>query len=347
VKLYQVHTEGGEGLQWTVNDGENQPIKPINEYLQFLKQAGSKPSTIKHHAASLAMFWEYLALRNLKWDLESVNELEASYMSFLEERQPKYTKRTFHQRVSPIQRFCKFHDLPKDRYVIVVHGFELQDDGGPLCISLLENNKPIQPINEYFSYLVKTGEPYSLIKYIAPKLKYFWMFLRYKQEDWRCAIPGDLELFSEYMGERGYRLSPYYMKQVIRWGKRLLSYHRVKGFYDSESASRQREKIIAAVERKQGGITLSGSVSAIIPINKYLSQLKQEGRSDNTLCRYANFLKIFCIYLDTRGMEWSQVKFSDFKEDYKMYLKKKLLLTREREYQFMINMTEKFYKFQE
>jgi integrase len=66
---------GGGERTWTVVDGEQRLVEPVEEYLEYLRMVGRSPNTVKSYARALALWWEFLVVYELEWDAVTVEDL--------------------------------------------------------------------------------------------------------------------------------------------------------------------------------------------------------------------------------------------------------------------------------
>lgn len=59
---------GGEG-SWTVLGRDHRVVGPAEEYLEFLRAQRSSPNTVKSYARALALWWQFLGVFGLDWDV--------------------------------------------------------------------------------------------------------------------------------------------------------------------------------------------------------------------------------------------------------------------------------------
>lgn len=60
---------------WTVLGPDLLPIGPIEDYLEFLRQTGSSPNTVRAYATGLGKWWHFLELRDRSWDTIRLEDL--------------------------------------------------------------------------------------------------------------------------------------------------------------------------------------------------------------------------------------------------------------------------------
>jgi site-specific recombinase XerD len=59
---------------WTVVSDSSSVIEPAEQYLEFGRQTGFKPNTIKAYALGLAQWWTYLEGGGKRWDTVRIND---------------------------------------------------------------------------------------------------------------------------------------------------------------------------------------------------------------------------------------------------------------------------------
>jgi hypothetical protein len=70
---------------WLVLDNEYKPIKPITEFIKYLRSVDKSPFTIKSYAHSLKLYWEFLAYNQIDWVQINIGVL-AKFISWLRTR---------------------------------------------------------------------------------------------------------------------------------------------------------------------------------------------------------------------------------------------------------------------
>jgi site-specific recombinase XerD len=70
---------------WLVLDDEYQAIKPITEFIKYLRNVDKSPYTIKSYAHSLKLYWEFLAYNEIDWIQINIGVL-AKFISWLRTR---------------------------------------------------------------------------------------------------------------------------------------------------------------------------------------------------------------------------------------------------------------------
>ena len=64
---------GGERT-WTVLGRDHRPVAPAEEYLEYLRVQRVSPNTVKSYARALGLWWEYLAVFGLDWDVVTLED---------------------------------------------------------------------------------------------------------------------------------------------------------------------------------------------------------------------------------------------------------------------------------
>ena len=70
---------------WLVLDNEYKPIKPITEFIKYLRNVDKSPCTIKGYAHSLKLYWEFLAANETVWTTINIGIL-AKFVGWLRTR---------------------------------------------------------------------------------------------------------------------------------------------------------------------------------------------------------------------------------------------------------------------
>ncbi|MGC0237470.1 tyrosine-type recombinase/integrase [Arthrobacter sp. SD76] len=73
MRVQSIRLEGEEPT-WTVLGADLLPAREIESYLEFLRQTGASPNTVKAYARGLALWWEFLELRGRSWDVFGVED---------------------------------------------------------------------------------------------------------------------------------------------------------------------------------------------------------------------------------------------------------------------------------
>lgn len=66
-RLQRVDVDGWD-VTWTVLGSDQLPVVEIERYLEFLRQTGRSPNTVKSYARSLGLWWDFLDLLAKRWD---------------------------------------------------------------------------------------------------------------------------------------------------------------------------------------------------------------------------------------------------------------------------------------
>lgn len=64
----------GDTTTWTVVDYQYSVVEPVERYLEFGRQSGFSPNTIKAYARGLAQWWTYLEQQAKRWDAVSIRD---------------------------------------------------------------------------------------------------------------------------------------------------------------------------------------------------------------------------------------------------------------------------------
>lgn len=66
-----------DGRTWTVLGGDWQVVKPVEEYLEFLRNTERSPNTVKSYAHALALWWSFLEDADTDWTSVTLSTLGA------------------------------------------------------------------------------------------------------------------------------------------------------------------------------------------------------------------------------------------------------------------------------
>lgn len=61
---------------WIVLDNNYEPIKPIVEFIKFLRNVDKSPCTLKNYAHSLKLYWDFLLSKDINW-----KEINVSFLA--------------------------------------------------------------------------------------------------------------------------------------------------------------------------------------------------------------------------------------------------------------------------
>lgn len=100
---------------------EHLPLEPVELYLEFLRQTGRSSNTVKSYARALASWWDFLDLRERRWDQIRLEDLTA-FLSWLrtglppnvepiEERPRRVSEATIAARLQGVRSFYRFHQM--------------------------------------------------------------------------------------------------------------------------------------------------------------------------------------------------------------------------------------------
>lgn len=82
MKVEKVSNKSGKIIIYTVIDNEHKEIKPVTEFLKFIKVKNYSPNTIKNYAFDLKYYFEYLDYVDKKYDQITACEL-VEFLNFL------------------------------------------------------------------------------------------------------------------------------------------------------------------------------------------------------------------------------------------------------------------------
>ena len=67
----------GQERTWTVVDDDGGLIGPAEEFLEFTRDQGYSPNSVRAYARALAMWWTFLGLRGQSWESVQLKDLGA------------------------------------------------------------------------------------------------------------------------------------------------------------------------------------------------------------------------------------------------------------------------------
>jgi integrase len=96
-------------------------VGPAEEFLEFLRVQGSSPNTVKSYARALALWWSYLSLFGLAWDVVTLSDL-GGFLAWLRSgdgpqvvpispREPRFSESTVGVRLKAVTSCYRFHEL--------------------------------------------------------------------------------------------------------------------------------------------------------------------------------------------------------------------------------------------
>ncbi len=155
---------GGE-TTWTVLGPDLAVISPAEEFLEYLRVQGSSPNTVKSYARALALWWTYLSLFGLAWDMLTLSDV-GGFLPWLRSgdgpvvvpigpREPRFSESTVSTRLRAVTSFYRFHEL---------NGVSL---GGDLARVALGGRGVYRPMLDHLAR--KTGRRRSVLKVRVPR----------------------------------------------------------------------------------------------------------------------------------------------------------------------------------
>ncbi len=75
MKVQKIIIQNSNKTTWMVLDDDYLPIKPIQQYLNYLESTAKSPNTIRSYAHHLKLYWEYLGDKSLEWDKVGIEDL--------------------------------------------------------------------------------------------------------------------------------------------------------------------------------------------------------------------------------------------------------------------------------
>lgn len=82
MKVQKVSFEGSNKVAWLVIGDDFLPVEPIQDFLEYYRNIGRSPNTIRSYAYHLKLYWDYLNSKDLNWTEVKVTDL-ADFMSWL------------------------------------------------------------------------------------------------------------------------------------------------------------------------------------------------------------------------------------------------------------------------
>jgi site-specific recombinase XerD len=110
----------GGVVTWTVLDEHGRVIGPAEEFLEFLRVQASSPNTVKSYARALALWWSYLAVFGLAWDVVTLSRVggflswlrtgEGPQVTSILPRPSRFSESTISTRLRAVTSCYRFHD---------------------------------------------------------------------------------------------------------------------------------------------------------------------------------------------------------------------------------------------
>ena len=117
-------------------DGAHRVVGPAEEFLEFLRVQGTSPNTVKSYARALALWWTYLGVSGLAWDVLTIADV-GGFLAWLRTgdgplvpsigpRVSRFAESTISTRLRAVTSCYRFHELSGvslgGDLVRVVHG---------------------------------------------------------------------------------------------------------------------------------------------------------------------------------------------------------------------------------
>lgn len=64
----------GNTVTWTVVSKTFSVVEPVEDYLEFGRQVGFSPNTVRAYARGLALWWTYLEYLGKQWDSVDIQD---------------------------------------------------------------------------------------------------------------------------------------------------------------------------------------------------------------------------------------------------------------------------------
>jgi integrase len=150
---------------WTVLGPDLGVVGPAEEFLEFLRVQGSSPNTVKSYARALALWWTYLSLFGLAWDVLTLSDV-GGFLSWLRSgdgpaivpispREARFSESTVGVRLKAVTSCYRFHEL---------NGVSL---GGDLVRVAHGGRAAYKPMLDHLAR--KTGRRRSVLRVQAPQ----------------------------------------------------------------------------------------------------------------------------------------------------------------------------------
>lgn len=105
-------------IRWLVIDASHMPVKPIQQYLNFLEDCNKSPLTLRTYAYHLKLFWTYLVANEVQWDkvnIDTISEFIASLKGQVssdktESKIASRSTRTINQIIIAVSSFYVYHE---------------------------------------------------------------------------------------------------------------------------------------------------------------------------------------------------------------------------------------------
>lgn len=112
---------GGGDATWTVLGSDHLPVEEIERYLEYLRQCDRSPNTLRSYARALALWWEFLGLRDRAWDAVQIDDL-TRFLAWLRtglppgveplgKTEPRLGSATVAVRLQAVRSFYQFQQL--------------------------------------------------------------------------------------------------------------------------------------------------------------------------------------------------------------------------------------------
>jgi len=104
---------------WTVLDRDHRVAEPAEQYLEYLRMLGRSPNTVKSYARALGLWWEFLAVYELAWDVVTVEDLgrflgwlrsgDEPGLASIERRPARFSEGTVALRLQAVCSLYRYH----------------------------------------------------------------------------------------------------------------------------------------------------------------------------------------------------------------------------------------------
>ncbi len=126
---------GGE-RSWTVLGTDHHPVGPAEEFLEYLRVQRVSPNTVKSYARALALWWQYLQVFGLAWDVVTLQDAggflawlrtgDGPQVVSIDRRAARFSEATIAARLQAVvscYRYHQFNGVELGRDLIrLVHG---------------------------------------------------------------------------------------------------------------------------------------------------------------------------------------------------------------------------------
>jgi integrase/recombinase XerD len=119
MKVQKAIVEGNNQIKWLVIGNDYLPVKPIQQYFNFLESCDKSPCTLRTYAHHLKLYWEYLNQTNTDWDKVNIDVIgnfvvylkggNTGNVISLEVKESSRSARTINQIITATYSFYDYH----------------------------------------------------------------------------------------------------------------------------------------------------------------------------------------------------------------------------------------------